>query len=233
MADSNLSSDQGAAGTGTKVYEVPYLNAGLSLAGAFTVNGESMETWIPRQVASYASTSQPSLQGLAESLRQRLGAEMSSQEKQSGSLMHLAGYASDAAGSHPEFHFVRNFSGIHATTGAYTGVGSTFVASEDFWSRDCSTQAARAAFAVGSTWMLYINGYPSGRIAYLGVMQYLRQFCETVWSTPGWKFRPPQTLEERALLLALQLQVIGGMFSLSNYPAPLIGGPTQQLLIHP
>ena len=47
-ADSNLtSSSGGAAGTGMKVFNLPYLHAGLSLAGSYSVDGVAMDKWMP------------------------------------------------------------------------------------------------------------------------------------------------------------------------------------------
>ena len=38
---------------------------------------------------------------------------------------------------------------------------------------------------------------------------------------------PTQSLTETALLVKLYMSIIGTLFQLSNYPAPVIGGETQ------
>jgi hypothetical protein len=82
------------------------------------------------------------------------------------------------------------------------------------------------AFESGSI-QIYINGYPSGRIAYLGAMTRMREFFSQVWGNPEWMFRPPQSLTETVLLVKLYMNIIGTLFQISDYPAPFIGGETQ------
>jgi hypothetical protein len=233
-ADSNLTTDSGeAAGTGTKVFDLPYLRAGLSLAGSYSVNGVAMDKWMPQVIADYEHSASPSLPGFSDWLRGRLEREMTSTERDGGCLVHVAGFVRDSAGQRTEFYFVRNITGIDPNTGSYLGMGPTFAVTEDFWTRDYSTATARAALAAGTGSMLYINGFPSGRIAYLGLMPHLRKFLDEVWNTAAWRFRPPKTLDEVAILVELHFSVIGAMFRMSDYSAPFIGGPVQTLLIRP
>jgi hypothetical protein len=77
----------GATGTGCKVFDVPALDAALSIAGAYSVNGVSMATWIPATVGKYISSPNPHLGGLAEFLRVRLEVEMRPTEKKCASLL--------------------------------------------------------------------------------------------------------------------------------------------------
>lgn len=131
----------------------------------------------------------------------------------------------DANGAHPEFYFVRNIQGINASTGAYEGVTSKYQVTEDFWTRDYP-QAPAGMFAAGGS-QRYFNGFPSGRIAYLGAMQKLQEFYEQVWREPNWKFRRPMSLNELASFVRLELETINTLFTSSDYPSPYIGGAIQ------
>lgn len=230
-ADSNLTAAGAAAGTGDKVFEVPALRAGLSLAGSYTVSGERMDTWMPRAISDYVVGPSPTLTGLAAELARRLAQEMTVDEKTGGYLIHVAGFVTESEGQHPEFHFVRNISGIDPDTGNYLGIGPTFDVTEDFWARDCVSADDRTALENGERSQLYINGFPAGRIAYLGLGRYLDEFLSHVWGNPDWSFRPPRTLGEVELFLRLRLSLIGTLFEASDYSAPLIGGPVKTLQI--
>jgi hypothetical protein len=140
-------------------------------------------------------------------------------------MFHIAGYANDAGGVHPEFHFVRNIQGINATTGDYEGVTSHYQVSEDFWTRDyLQTPAGR--FAAGG-FQRYFNGFASGRIAYFGATLRLQEFYESVWNEPSWKFRRPTSIDELAAFVKLELETINTLFMSSDYRSPIIGGDVQ------
>jgi hypothetical protein len=232
-ADSNLSNRLGAAGTGKKVFSVPYLNAALSVAGSYSVSGQRMDLWMEQLISDYRIDA-PSyvVADFAEYLEHRLEGEMTRQEKTSGSIIHIAGYASTNEGSHPEFHFVRNIAGIDQQSGSYTGFADHFATSEDFWTRDYRVPSNASQLRSGG-YQLYINGYPDGRIGYLILLNHLGQFLKSVWSENRWSFRQPRTLDETAMLVELQLQIIGTIFQISDYSAPFIGGAVQVEKIFP
>ena len=46
-SDSNLTADGSHAGTASKIYPIAHLQAGLTVAGAFSVGGATMESWMP------------------------------------------------------------------------------------------------------------------------------------------------------------------------------------------
>lgn len=117
-ADPNLTNNQGGAGTGPKVFAIPYLGAALSLAGSYSVAGARMNGWMEQAIAAYGNSASPTLFGLGENLRARLETEMSSAEKNGGCLIHLCGYVPAATGKHPEFYFICNITGIDPATGA-------------------------------------------------------------------------------------------------------------------
>jgi hypothetical protein len=120
---------------------------------------------------------------------------------------------------------VRNIRDINVTTGKYEGVTSNYQVTEDFWTRDYP-QAPVGMFATGGS-QRYFNGYPSGRIAYLGAMRMLEEFYGRIWREPSWKFRPPRSLDELAAFVRLELETINTLFTSSDYPTPYIGGLIQ------
>jgi hypothetical protein len=178
-SDSNLTGSPGLVDTGPKVFNLGFANAALSFAGAYAVGTTPMDTWLPACIAQYAASPAPSLSGFAHHLAAELG---SSPTADKARLFHIAGYVKDTAGPHPEFYFVRNIQGINVTTGAYEGVTSSYQVTEDFWTRDYRNAPA-GMFAAGG-FQRYFNGFPSGRIAYLGATQMLQQFYERVWGQP-------------------------------------------------
>lgn len=233
-ADSNLTSDTGSsAGVADKGFTVPYLNAGLCVAGSYSFGGVPMDHWMPAFIAAYAGTKAPSLAGFASTLRDRLEAGMTAKEKDNLCLVQLAGYVPDAAGHHPEFYFIRNIEDdINPTDGSYRK-GAAFRVDEQLWWRDLKEQGPRDSFLAGITAHFYVNGYPHGRIAFTVLMNQLGEFLKSTWANPGWKFRGPNALAEQVEWIKLQFQVIDTLFKNSNYPARLIGGPVWTLGIPP
>jgi hypothetical protein len=221
-SDSNLTSSRGPVATGPKVFRLGFADGALALAGAYSVGTESMDNWLPGCIASYSASAAPSLSGFARHLAAQLE---SSPTPGDARLFHIAGYTDDADGVHPEFYFVRNIGGINVTTGDYEGVTSNYQVTEDFWTRDYP-QAPAGMFAAGGS-QRYFNGYPAGRIAYLGAMQKLQEFYEQVWHEPGWKFRRPESLDELAAFVQLELETINTLFTSSDYPSPYVGGGIQ------
>jgi hypothetical protein len=226
-SDSNLTSGQGdEAGQGQKTFPLKTLTAGLTVAGAYSVAGKRMDTWMNSFIGAQTSSGTPSLAAFANALRSKLEAEMLPKEKQSGSMVHIAGYVEQDGLQHPEFYFVRNVYGIDDTTGEYIDVRDEFQVSEDFWRRDCPKSNLMTAFQSG-TYQLYINGFTSGRVGYLVLQKRLNEFFQEIWNQPNWKFRPPSSLAESVLFVKLYMGIIGTVFQVSDYGAPFIGGDTQ------
>jgi len=224
-SDSNITSgDNTPAGHGKKTFRVKYLNAGLTVAGAFSVGGKPMDEWMRIFIARQQAHSVKPLAAFASALRTDLEAEMNTLEKKNGSMVHIAGYVEKSGKQHPEFYFVRN---IHQMTaeGWYEDLKDQFLVSEDFWTRDCPQHNLMAAFK--GKYQLYVNGYPPGRIAYVGVTHQLTDFFSKVWAQPNWKFRSPRSLADHVLFVKLYMIMIGTLFQVSDYPAPYIGGVTQ------
>jgi len=71
-SDSNLTSDADAPeGQGQKVFKVPFLNAGLSIAGAYSVAGKPMDVWMTDFISSQASDGVGSISNFAHGLKNR------------------------------------------------------------------------------------------------------------------------------------------------------------------
>lgn len=221
-SDSNLTNRTGLVAAGPKVFRLGFADGALALAGAYGVGSEPMNMWMPACIASYSASAAPSLSGFANHLAAQI---QSSTTPEKLRLFHIAGYANDANGVHPEFYFVRNAQSINATTGAYEDITSTYQVTEDFWTRDYRGAPA-GMFAVGG-FQRYFNGTPPGRIAYLGAAQMLRQFYEQVWNKPTWRFRRPASIDELAAFVRLELETIKTLYMSSDYPSPSIGGDVQ------
>jgi len=232
-SDSNLTSGTTAAGVGKKVFNLGFSDGALALAGSFSVGGQSMDVWMPECISTYGVTAAPTVRGFSEYLGERLSSEMNDSEKRGGSLIHVAGYVRDRDGAHPEMCFVRNVERIDEHTGDYMGFSDQFQVSEDFWRRDYLTPTTQAAIRDGG-YQRYFNGFPPGRITFLGLSQMFQVFLHQVWSgQPEWKFRPPRSLEELASFVALEIRAVCTMFGSSDYPAPYIGGDVQIETVSP
>lgn len=221
-SDSNLTSPGGPVATGPKVFGLDFIDGAIALAGAYSVGTESMATWLPACIASYSASAGPSLHGFADRLAAQLQSGPTANQAR---LFHIAGYVNDVGRIHPEFYFVRNIQGINTVSGEYEGVTSTYEVTEDFWTRDY-LQAPNGMYAAGG-YQRYFNGFPAGRIAYLGATQRLQEFYEQVWGEPNWRFRRPSSLDELAAFVRLELETINTLFMSSDYPTPYIGGDIQ------
>jgi hypothetical protein len=158
---------------------------------------------------------------------------MTDSEKGQGSLIHVAGYVRDQGCAHPEMCFVRNVERIDEQTGNYVEFRDQFQVSEDFWHRDYLSPITRAAIR-GGGYQNYFNGFPPGRIAFLGLSQMFQAFLHQVWwEHPEWRFRPPSALDELSSFVALEIQAVCTMFGSSDYPAPYVGGDVQIETISP
>ena len=147
-------------------------------------------------------------------------------------MVHLAGYVGDSATYHPEFHHIRNVYAMDSA-GGYTDIRHTFFATEDFWSRDCRHRSSQTGFIDDSYYVVYANGFPEGRIAYMTALKPLNQLFGTLWNQPGWHFRPPRSLKDTVCFVRLYMLIIHGLFEVSDHAAPYIGGDVQIVDIPP
>ncbi len=230
-SDSNLTSQKSSqAIEGKKVFEIKYLNAGLTVAGAYGVGKTRMDVWMQRFIQEQKKISDLNLGDFANLLKDALQQQMHPSQKSQGSLIHIAGYVEDNGVSHPEFWLVTNVPGFDTITGEYFEPSDEFHASEDFWNRDCPKKDLLRKFQQGG-YQYYVNGFTSGRVSYNLLRGVMNQFLEVIWSNPNWKFRPPCSIEETAILVETYIQFVGAMFQLSDYSAPFIGGKPRTLLI--
>lgn len=232
--DSNLTdSAYRFARQSRKNFELPHLRGGLSVAGCWSVNGIAMDEWMPRFIARPETFAGGSLAAFAGHLRMALESEMLPAEKRLGSMIHIAGYAREGDSFHPEFYFVRNFEKIE-DDGSYSGMSDTFASDEQFWNRDCQHRESPTGFSAhGGEAHVYVNGFPEGRIGYLAVQQCLIPFFGSMWGNPDWRFHPPRSLQESMCYVRLFMAIINGLFEVSDYPAPFIGGEIQVIGIPP
>src|SRR5271157_3825469 len=125
--DSNLTdSAYRFARQSRKNFELPHQRGGLSVAGCWSVDGVPMDEWMPRFIARPETFAGGSLAAFAGHLRMALESEMLPAEKRLGSMIHIAGYAREGDGFHPEFYFVRNFEKSE-DDGRYSGISDRHV----------------------------------------------------------------------------------------------------------
>ncbi len=135
-SDSNLTgADDRDAGTGQKTFPITFLNAGLTVAGNYSVAHVSMDTWMNNFIKRQQGIANLTLEQFSRTLRDELQTNMLPDEKLGGSIIHIAGYVEQNGRTHPEFWFVRNVHGINQQTGEYENIDETFDITEDFWTR--------------------------------------------------------------------------------------------------
>ncbi len=232
-SDSNVTRPGSSmASSDRKVFPLGFTDGALALAGTYEAWNERMDTWMPSCISDYASTDSPTQEGFAYYLKDRLNAGLTRPQRDMATMIQIVGYVSDDDGVHPALHFVRNFSSINTSTGAYEDRRPTFEVSEDFWNRDYPAAKSAGRLGLGRYWS-YFNGTPAGRIAFHHFGELFRGFLGDVWSQPNWRFRPPQSLDELASIIELQIRTIGTLYGMSDYPAPFIGGDPQLQTIAP
>jgi hypothetical protein len=225
-SDSNVSDETVSVGIERRVFHLGFTNATLAIAGASSVDGQSMDTWMPACISIYGESSQPTLAGFAKHLAGRLGQEMQEGEWQERGMIRIGGYVSHPPGVHPELWSVQNVTNIEPNVGEETGIGRTWHVGEEFWARDYRRIGTRLALASG-LYCHYFSGITPGGIAFNDVSQLLHEFFQEVWQHQTWKFRAPRTLDELATIVALSIRAIGTLYRGSDYPAPYVGGDVQ------
>lgn len=231
-SDSNLSSNGKSAGVAKKTFKVPFLKAGLTVAGNYSVDRIRMDIWLTKFIKSQAKINKLTLADFSHNLKTQVENQMKTYEKSNGSIFHIAGYVKNNIAYHPEFWHVTNVHSINMTTGEYGDIRDDFAISEDFWSRDWQKNNLQQIFPSGG-YQLYINGFASGRISYVILQSHFSSLMNTIWNNPNWLFRPPKSLVEAEGYVKLFMQFVGTLFKSSNYSAPFIGGRVQTCRILP
>lgn len=180
---------------------------------------------MPECISAYAASTNPTIEGFARHLGDRLEREVTDLERQEGMLIHIAGYADGADGTrHPVMWFVRNLG--MASTGDYANPGP-FEVHEHFWDHDHKEHPGPHSF------QFYFNGYPPGRTAYLELHNALWGVFQGAWRQPGWHFREPRTIGELTAFVRAEFNALLALFASSHYAVPPIGGDIQLTAIAP
>lgn len=233
-SDSNLTTGNDTnAGEGQKTFNISFLNAGLTVAGCYSVENQRMDIWMTNFIQIEEQKGTPTLKDFSHNLKATLDAKMTNDEKSGGSIIHIAGYVEENGISHPEFWFVRNVHRIDPSTGNYTDIDLSFEISEDFWTRDYPQNNLNETFQNPKMYsrQIYVNGFSPGRIGFNVIQRQIEKFFINIWQVEDWEFRPPLSIEDTELLVKSYMQIIDTLFTLSDYPAKYIGGTTQTLLI--
>jgi hypothetical protein len=207
-----------------KVFNLDFAHGALAYFGRYGVDGRPIDRWMHDCIRDYGETNDPTIEGFARHLQTRLEREVSDDERQEGMMVQIAGYTEADGARHPEMWFVRNLD--MESTGEYSD-GGVFKISEDFWGRDYPKWLGAKPTGADPVQQYYFNGYSEGRIAYYALSQTFRSFYQQVWNHPGWHFRPPQTLEQLASFVRLEISSVVTIFGSSDYPTPPIGGEVQ------
>ncbi len=232
-ADSNVTEvtegeeDAAIVRSGVKVFDLrPHLEAALGVAGSYSVGGTDMEVWMPSFVDLKAADDKLTLGLFAEALSEAFQRQMTDDEKENGSIVHLAGYATDGNESiHPEFWLVRNLHSV-SSDGQYRDLGD-FAYGEDFWKRDCPTDDS----LVRGSSQIYANGLHEGRIPFMLIQKQLPTLFQQIWSQPNWQLRPPDSLAGYEKLVRLYMTVVTTLYDISNLDSTPIGGDIQVVSI--
>jgi hypothetical protein len=191
-------------------------------------SGHPFNTLFPMLVLDKSgSDTSSTLTDFSESLRTELDQKATDSQKEAGYFFHISGYQEGPDGFHPEFHHVTNYT--IDTDGNYQVTQAPMRRSEDFW----TVYGGRPLDQVFANrfGQIFCNGFPSGRQVYFALLQRMAELRAQVWGNPNWRFRPPNSIDEEADLLRLDMEQINAFFRQSNYSAPFIGGPIETLNI--
>lgn len=147
-----------------KLFQIPFLNAAVSVAGNVMLGEESMSDWMPIFIEQEEKCDTMSLQLFAENLRKKWFAAMTPAQLEIGNWAHISGYVQTENISHPECWFVSN---ILNQDGLCLQVDNQkFHRWEDLATRDCRANGDLfSLFSAGhDVSVTYINGYLTGRI---------------------------------------------------------------------
>jgi hypothetical protein len=232
-SDSNLSAAGEDVTEGKKVFPIDYLNAGLSVAGTYSVDGKDMNIWMEGFIRAQKDARVTTLQQFSQTLQQKLQSSLRENEFKLGCMIHICGYSETNGVTHPELWFLRNIHSINNDTGQYENIDETIDISEDFASRDLLTNTTIEKYIIKDHKFdySYFNGFAPGRISYHYLTRYLDRFFDEVWRNGKWKFRPPSNLNDYKLLLNSYMVTIDTLFQLSDDYGRVIGGTPQFHLI--
>lgn len=234
MSDSNLSTREGTAGFGQKVFPIPHLNASVAYTGAFWVGDDQLDVWLNRFIDGSRFALLKNIKEFGDQLVERLNTDMTASAKEVPIILHVAGYDTVAGMSHATHMHISNCS--LAEDGHYGQVRDRFVLNSDFDSatskkdRDLLMQWDTAE----GGYSLFANGHREGRGAFLLIEGHITPILFTIWSMQGkdnWPFRWPQSLFETASILKHYFELVCHLYKMSSLPALYVGGEIQTHLI--
>jgi hypothetical protein len=234
--DSNLAEPGSPrAQTAQKNFPIPHLEACACVANCWQVGGEKMGSWMTRFINWHEKYGFGTLQDFVSSLRDALQVQTNSAERSIGTIIHIAGYIPDEKlGVHPVHWTVSNMR-LMDDSGDYLPPTPDYEQHEHFWGHDCQCRYNGSGFyEYVYGWAVYMNGMPSGRIAYATVRSALEKLWEGFWNMKGqkgWEFRAPNNIDDTAILVEFYMRTITTLFQVSDYPIPYIGGGIQMTKI--
>lgn len=167
-ADTNLTIKVGTNITyreAQKLFQIPSLNAAVTVAGNALLGVEDMEDWMPQFIETEEQHGTNSLRVFSEHLRDAWFNAMNPNQRTIGNWAHIAGYVTEGERSHPECWFVSNI--LRQELNDFAVDSTKFHRWEDFATRDCRVRGdLLAEFTAGNSaaYCTYLNGYPTGRI---------------------------------------------------------------------
>lgn len=220
-SDSNITSTELLEGERKKIFNIPKLNSSICIAGAYSVAGELMDSWLPKFIEGEAENYN-CLGDFVRLLASAFEVNMTPGEKQELSISHISGYTD----GHPEMWCLSNT--ILLESGVYSTGSANFHYSEDFWSRDWPNNHLNELFeSDGLNYQIYVNSLSQGRVAFNMVRQFIDTYFVSIFSLPQFNFRYPRNIEEQELLVRTYIDIINTTYMLSDYEPKVIGGATQ------
>ena len=165
----------------------------------------------------------------SNNLKAALQTEMTDKQKETGSIIQVAGYTEENLKSHAEFYLVTNIHNIDPLTGNYSDITNKFTCSEHFWNRDYKIDNFKENLEKPNkfAYRIYFNGTKEGRNELSVIREKLDAFFIDLWRIKDLKFRAPASLVEMELLVRNYMQIIISLYALSDYEAKPIGGEIQ------
>jgi hypothetical protein len=230
-SDSNLSDDKGNAGHGQKIFPIPHLNACLAYSGVYSINGISIDHWINEFISGSFYTIS-SIKGFTIQLHDRMNSEMRDYEMSEVSIIHIAGYQRVDSCSHVEHWHISNTK-LNTEDGSYSPALDKFHYSNDFNSGSIPVHKLSLDIMESNPHkhIIYINGFPPGRISYMKLKNTLDHVLDSIWNKPEWKFNKPNNINEFSLIVELYFDFVSKLFPMSDYKALYIGGDIQTQVI--
>jgi hypothetical protein len=214
------------AGDANKIFDVPALQAAISVAGSYSVGSVPLDVWLSNFIAkSNSNTLGAFATELASALTNQVFASQSH-------LVHLAGFgATPMPGAPPEFWLIGNFDGIDEASGEYVGRNAVYGQTEDFLNRDLKAIGGWEMFCATKAEFAYVNGLKHGRVAFNTAFVQLDSLDRTLINDSDSKLRLPGTIEEMRDRVVKRFELVSDIYSRNLFGARVIGGPTNFIAV--